>query len=153
MTTPQPSDGHRAMEKLAGTWEGTETMHPSQWDPKGGTAIGRNRSRLALGGFALITDYEQQRDGAITFSGHSVLTYDPKADRHTLHWFDCIGTPPEVFTGGFEGEVMTLAHGGPGMHARLRWDLTTPGKMLCSMEMSPDGEEWKTLFNAEYRLV
>ena len=94
-------------------------MHPSQWDPKGEVAIGRNRQHLSLGGFALITDYEQERDGAITFTGHGVYTYDPKGNGYTLHWFDCMGSPPEVFVGGFEGEVFTLAHGGPGMHARM----------------------------------
>ena len=47
-------------------------MHPSQWDPKGGVAIGRTKSRLALNGFALISDYEQKRDGVVTFTGHGV---------------------------------------------------------------------------------
>jgi hypothetical protein len=49
------------MEKLAGNWEGEEKMPPSRWDPKGGAAIGRRKSRPALNGFALISDYEQDR--------------------------------------------------------------------------------------------
>ena len=48
MDMPQPVPGHSKMEKLAGPWEGEENMHPSQWDPKGGVAIGRTKSRLAL---------------------------------------------------------------------------------------------------------
>jgi hypothetical protein len=151
MGMPTPSPGHLLLEKLAGSWEGEETMHPSQWDPKGGVAIGRNENELTLGGFALITDYEQERDGSITFTGHGVYTYDPKEERYTLHWFDCLGSPPEVFVGGFEGDVLTLAHGGPGMHARMTYDLSTAGTMKGMMEMSPDGNDWKVLFEATYQ--
>jgi hypothetical protein len=150
MDMPKPSPGHRLLEKLAGTWEGEETMHPSQWDPEGGAAIGRNRHELSLGGFALIADYEQERDAAITFTGHGVYTYDPAEDRITLHWFDSLGSPPEVFVGGFEGEILTLSHGGPGMHARMTYDFSTPESMKGMMEMSPDGKEWKVLFEATY---
>ena len=151
MEMPKPSSGHVLLEKLAGSWEGEETMHPSQWDPVGGVAIGRNRQQMSLGGFALITDYEQERDGAITFTGHGVYTYDPKEDRYSLHWFDCMGSPPEVFVGRFEGDVLTLSHGGPGMHARMTYDLSAPETMKAMMEMSPDGEEWKVLFEATYK--
>lgn len=150
MDMPKPADGHRKLEALAGDWEGTETMHPSDWDPAGGTATGRNRSRVSLGGFALINEYEQERDGAITFSGHGVTTYDPGTDLYTLHWFDSMGSPPEVFTGRFEGDVLTMSHGGP-MHARLTWDLTASDAMVSSMEMSQDGTTWNRLFDAIYR--
>ena len=151
MEMPKPSPGHVLLEKLVGSWEGEETIHPSQWDPVGGVAIGRNRQQMSLGGFALITDYEQERDGAITFTGHGVYTYDPNEDRYSLHWFDCMGSPPEVFVGKFEGDVLTLSHGGPGMHARMTSDLSTPETMKAMMEMSPDGEDWKVLFEAIYK--
>ena len=128
-------------------------MYPSQWDPKGGVAHGRNKHSLALGGFALISDYEQERDGAITFTGHGVFTYDPKEDRYSLHWFDCMGSPPEVFAGKFDGERLILAHGGPGMHARMTYDLSSPGAFKGMMEMSPDGKEWKVLFDAVYKRI
>lgn len=150
MEMPKPSPGHAELERLAGRWEGGETMHPSQWDPKGGTAMGRMTSRMALDGFALISDYEQERDGAVTFSGHGVFTFAPDSGLYSLHWFDCIGSPPEHFTGGFEGDRLVLAHGGPGMHARMTYDLATAGVMLSRMEMSPDGAAWGTLFEARY---
>ena len=151
MDMPKPAAGHLLLEKLAGSWEGEETIHPSQWDPKGGVAIGRNNHRLSLGGFALLADYEQERDGAVSFTGHGVYTYDPKEDRYSLHWFDCMGSPPELFVGGFDGDVLTLAHGGPGMHARMTSDFSTSGTMKAMMEMSPDGAEWKVLFEAVYK--
>ena len=61
MEMPKPSLGHILLEKLVGSWEGEETLHPSQWDPVGGVVIGRNRHQISLGGFALIADYEQER--------------------------------------------------------------------------------------------
>jgi len=151
MEMPKPSAGHLKLQTLAGTWEGEETMHPSQWDPQGGTAVGRTRGRVALDGFALLIDYEQERGGAVTFTGHGVMTFDPKSGLYTLHWFDCMGTAPEAFSGRFDGDRLTVAHGGPGMHARLTYDLSKPNRMTTKMEMSKDGAVWNTLFDGQYR--
>lgn len=150
MSMPAPTPGHLRLEALAGRWEGEETMHPSQWDPEGGTTAGRTESRIALNGFALINDYEQERDGNITFAGHGVWRYDPGEDVYELYWFDCLGTPVEVFRGGFDGDVLTVSHAGPGMHARLTYDLSEPRVLRSKMEMAPDGSEWSTLFEARY---
>ena len=151
MDMPQLSPGHKRFEELAGTWEGKETMYPSHWDPKGGTAKGRTTSRVAVGGFALVSDYLQERDGVITFQGHGVYSFDPRNELYTLYWVDSIGSPPEVFTGAFEGKVLTVGHGGKGMQVRLIYDLSQPQVMASSMEMSQDGVEWKKLFDAEYQ--
>ena len=148
---PKPSAGHVLLERLAGQWVGEETMHASQWDPEGGVAVGHNQNALGLDGFAVFSDYHQERDGAITFRGHGVYTYSPDSDRYQLHWFDSMGSPPEVFSGGFEGDVLILAHGGPGMHARLTYAFDGTDEMEVTMEMSPDGAEWSVLFEATYR--
>ncbi|MHC4092753.1 MAG: DUF1579 family protein [Planctomycetota bacterium] len=153
MDMPQPSPGHRKLQLLVGRWEGDENMYASQWDPTGGTAFGRTTSRWGLGGFALISDYEQERDGTITFSGHGVYTYDVRLEQYSLFWVDSMGSPPEVFVGGFTGDVLTLSHAGPPMHVRLTWDFTEPGVLASSMEMSDDGVTWNKLFDAEYRRV
>jgi len=152
MSMPQPTGHHAKLERLTGRWEGTETMYPSPWDPKGGTATGRNDSRVALDGFAVVTDYEQERDGAITFRGHGVMTWDPKDECYTLHWFDSLGSPPEVFRGNFDGDVLTVSHGG-AMHVRLTYDFSNDGIMRSGMQMSPDGRDWATLFECDYRRV
>ncbi|MBA3832129.1 MAG: DUF1579 family protein [Chthoniobacterales bacterium] len=151
MEMPKASAGHRKFERLTGQWEGEETMYPSPWDPQGGTAVGRIRSRLALNGFALINDYEQERNGAVTFTGHGVFTFNPNDEVYTLTWFDCMGSPPEVFKGDFEGDLLRLAHGGPGMHARLTYDLSAAGYLATSIEMSEDGAAWKRFFDARLR--
>ncbi len=150
---PKPTPGHSKLDKLAGSWVGEEKMHPSPWDPEGGIAVGRRKGRLALNGFALILDYEQERDGAITFAGHGVVTFDAGEEIYALHWFDCMGSPPEVFRGRFDGDLFSLAHGGPGMHARLTYDLSDPAEMLAKMEMSRDGAAWSTFFDGRYRRV
>ena len=153
MEMPIPSAGHRKLEKIAGHWEGQEKMYPSPWDPKGGRAIGRIKSRIALKGFALINDYEQERDGVITFTGHGVFTFNPEEELYTLTWFDCMGSPPEVFKGRFAGEVLTVAHGGPGMQARLTYDLSEADHLATSMEMSPDGSTWNRFFDGHFKRI
>ncbi|MEJ2311519.1 MAG: DUF1579 family protein [Gemmatimonadales bacterium] len=150
MSMPKPTSHHQKLEMLAGRWRGSETMYPSPWDPEGGTATGRNDSRLALNGFALITDYEQERDGVITFEGHGVMTYDPNESCYVLHWFDSLGSTPEVFKGNFDGDVLTLGHGGPGAHARLTYDLGREGILRAGMDMSHDGVVWARLFECDY---
>jgi hypothetical protein len=151
MEMPILTPEHRKLEKIAGQWEGEETMYPSPWDPAGGKATGRIKSRIALNGFALINDYEQERAGKVTFSGHGVFTYDPKEKLYSLTWFDCMGVKAEVFKGQFDGDVLRLAHGGPGMHVRLTYDLSEAGQLSTSMEMAQDGVNWARLFDA--RLV
>jgi hypothetical protein len=62
-----------------------------------------------------------------------------------------MGSPPEVFSGGFDGDVLVVAHGGPGMHARMTYDLSTAGTLKMRMDMSRDGTQWMTLFDGVYR--
>jgi Protein of unknown function (DUF1579) len=150
MGMPKPTAGHEKLGRLEGVWEGRETMHPSHWDPKGGVAVGRMTGRVALGGFALIGDYEQERDGVKTFAGHSVFTFDARQGLYSLHWFDCVGSVPEVFTGSFQGDTLVVAHGGPAIHAQLTYELHGPRSLRSKMEMSPDGSVWSTLFEGGY---
>lgn len=149
MEMPKPSAGHLKLEAFAGTWEGREKLFPSPWDPAGGEATGRMRARVALDGFAVIVDYEQERGGEVNFRGHGVFTFDAKEEIYTLTWFDCMGSPPEVFRGRFTGEVLELAHGGPGMHARLTYDLSEAGRLSKRMELSEDGSAWDRFLEGE----
>ncbi len=151
MEMPKPSSGHRTLEKLAGRWEGEEKMYPSPWDPAGGMAIGRMQSRVALDGFALIVDYEQERDGKVTFAGHGVFTFDPRENLYTLTWFDCMGSPPETFKGRCEDDVMVVVHAGPPVHVRLTYDFSEDGTLTKSMQISQDGEDWKRFFDGRLK--
>lgn len=153
MSTPRLTAGHLKLERFVGAWQGTEHMHPSHWAPEGFTALGRNTGRLALGGFAMINEYEQERDGQIAFTGHGVMTYDPESGNYQLTWFDSLGTAPEAFIGRFEGEVLTLVSRRGQTQSRLTYDFRTAGKWLGRMEMSADGKTWQTLFDGSYARV
>jgi Protein of unknown function (DUF1579) len=151
MDMPKPTADHKRLEKLAGIWRGTETMYPSPWDPNGGKAQGETRSRIALGGFAVVCDYKQSRDGKVTFEGHGVYAWDAKASQVVLHWFDMMGQGAEVFRGNWKADVLTVQSQGPMGHARLTYDFTKAGELKSQMEMSPDGSKWNKLFDATYQ--
>ncbi len=153
MEMPQPTDAHVSLGRLAGQWSGEEQMFPSEWDPKGGVAKGSNSARVTLGGFAVVTDYEQERDGQTTFSGHGVWTVDPNDQEKecVLYWFDSIGMGLEVFRGGWDGDVLTVQSRNSMGHARLTHDLSERGVIRTRMETSTDGERWTPMFEGRYQ--
>lgn len=65
MVMPRPSSEHKALDMLVGDWLGEEKIYPSPFDPVGGMATGRTHNQLALDGFAIVQDYEQERNGAV----------------------------------------------------------------------------------------
>lgn len=149
MDMPKPTPGHDALGKFAGDWRGDERMYPSPWDPKGGTATGRHTNTVSLGGFALVTDYEHARGEGVAFTGIGMITFNPASDEYTVHWFDSMGSPPEVFVGHMIGDVLTASHGG-ATHSRLTWALTSPSELHTRIDMSSDGVTWNTMFEGRY---
>ena len=135
MGMPTAGEAHKRLEKLIGEWNGEEVMEPSQWDPKGGTAIGRITNRAALDGFNVIQDYQQERDGQVTFRGHGVFGWDMATQDYVLHWFDSMGMSPNEFRGRFEGDVLTMTSRSAMGHSRTVTDLGQDGtysfKMRC----------------------
>jgi len=151
MDLPKPGADHERLEKLAGPWAGTETMHPSPWDPKGGKAEAVTRGRISLGGFAVVVDYEQRRDGRVTFEGHGVYLWDGEAREVVLHWFDSMGGGREEFRGSWDGDRLTLTSKNPMGYARMLYDFSEPGRLSSAMDMSKDGESWSRLFDGSYQ--
>jgi len=150
MQMPQPTDAHKKLETLVGEWVGTETMQPGPHMPEGGTAEGRVTNRLALGGMAVIQNYEQVGNGQVQYSGHGVFQYDSKTEQYTCAWFDCFGMPPNMFTGTFDGDVLKLQDSGAsGQHMRCQWD-TSGGGLTFEMEGSQDGENWIKMMGGSY---
>jgi hypothetical protein len=75
---PKPGPEHKQIAKLAGKLgRRGEARAPSPFDAKGGTAKARVTNRLALDGFIVTQDYEQERDGKVSFRGHGVFGFDP----------------------------------------------------------------------------
>jgi hypothetical protein len=150
MEMPTPGAAHFKLEKLVGFWRGEERVHPSRWDPRGGEAVGRVRNRVALDGFVLIHEYEQERKGRVALRGHGVIRWDASTEQYVLMWFDSMGMPPNEFRGDFEGDVLTFTSEEPQGWIRAVWDFGEEGRYSYLMETSVDGEHWSPLMEGEY---
>jgi len=150
MEMPKPTEAHRKLDALAGSWIGKETIPPCPWDPAGGTATGRCENRVSVAGFLLVHDYEQERNGAITFRGHGVFTFDATEKCHVLHWWDSMGVAPNVFKGNFNGSELQMVCVDSQGHSRVTWNLPGGPTYRFKMEMSQDGQQWMTLMEGDY---
>jgi hypothetical protein len=148
---PTPGAAQKQIAKLAGNWSGDEVMAPSPWDPKGGTAKGKATNRVACDGWVVIQEYEQARDGKVTFRGHGVFSHDDKKNQAVLNWYDSMGGGPGVFTGTWKGDVLAMTGpSGMGGTARLTFDVTG-GAYKFTMEASQDGKKWMELMRGSYK--
>jgi hypothetical protein len=144
MEMPKPTEAHKKFALMAGRWTGEECISPSPWDPKGGTAKSRSDNRVALNGFVLLHDYEQERNGAVTFRGHGVLSFDSPQQCYVMHWWDSTGSPVNEFKGKFDGPVLEMTSSGPQGLNRVLWDFSRAGRYRFKMDVSPDGKQWMT---------
>jgi hypothetical protein len=150
MQMPTPTAAHLRLERLVGKWRGEERVHPSPFDPVGGPAVGRVDNRMALDGFAVIQDYEQERGGRVAFRGHGVFRFDPSRNLYALTWFDSAGQPPSEFWGTFEGEVLTVTQVTAQGQVRASWDLRDPNRYTYQMDVSADGRSWAPFMSGSY---
>ena len=150
MEMPKPGPGHKLLESFTGNWKGEETMHPSAWDPEGGVSQATLANRAVCDGFYVAGDYEQQRGGAVTFRGHSVMGFEQKTQDYVLHWFDSMGMGDDVFRGKLKGPVLTVTSKSPMGHHRLTYDVAEKGTLRSKMEMSEDGKQWQVMFEGVY---
>jgi hypothetical protein len=86
----------RLNELFTGTWRGEETLHPSDWDLKGGTAFGTWVVHPSLDGFCLLVDYTEERGGKILYRGHGIHGFDAQTNTFCAYWFDNIGVMPKA---------------------------------------------------------
>jgi hypothetical protein len=148
---PKPTEQHRKLQALAGTWTGEETMFPSPWDPKGGKATSRVVSRMEVDGFFLINDYVQERGGHPTYRGHGVFGWDGKQKCYTMHWFDAMCAPgAEPAKGTWEGNQLVFQQQSPMGHGRFTYDFQGEGRHTFRMEQSEDGTKWVTFLESVY---
>ncbi|MCB9832823.1 MAG: DUF1579 family protein [Planctomycetes bacterium] len=153
MEMPGPNEFHRALDVLVGRWVGKEQMHPSPWSPEGHVAEAEIDNRAALGGFAVIQDYRQSMGGVTTYEGHGVLSHDASSGLYRMHWWDSMGTPCNVFSGGFEGDRLRLVGENPTVKSRTTFELAeaAAGRYSFVMEVSLDGENWASFMEGDYR--
>jgi hypothetical protein len=148
----KPTEEHQKLvSALAGHRTGTETMHPSPWDPQGGTATATVDARAACDGFCVITDYVQKRDGRVSYVGHGVTGYDAQHRRYLQHWSDSVGgMPPEAKPGVWEGDTLTFHGAGPAGRTRYVYRFAGPGVQEFRIEVSPDGNHWHPFLEGRY---
>ena len=147
---PELTEAHEKLKALVGTWRGTETIRPSPFDPKGGAALGIVSNRLALDGFAVIQDYEQQRDGRTNFRGHGIFRWDSDKNAYLLHWLDSVGGPVSEMRGSFNGNILQLVGQSPTGQSRATFDFSGQRRYTYRMEVSPDGQQWFSFIEADY---
>jgi hypothetical protein len=118
-------------------------------------AEGRTVSRLAVGGRALVSEYEQTTEGDVTLRAHSVLRRveedDETEPHYVLHFFsEMSGAEPTVLRGGAEGGALVLEGPGPGgvMRQTIRYE--DDRMTVVSASRSEDGE-WSPTFRGSYR--
>lgn len=150
MDMPKPTPAHDRLKKFLGKWKGEEKLSPSPWDPKGGIAVGIAENRSAVDGFAVVQDYVQMRDGKPSFRGHGVIAYDGIERCYAMHWFDSMGTPPNIYRGNVEGDVLKLSTAFPGGMSRCSWDLRNEREYRFTLDMSQDGKSWQPMMDGTY---
>jgi hypothetical protein len=107
MHTPQLQPEHQRLAQLAGSWIGRETIQPSAWSPKGGTARCAFDARLVAGGFFLVSDYvHEEGTTGMNLRAHAVTGWDPERRAYVQHWFDAFGR--DEGRGVWEGDTLTF---------------------------------------------
>jgi len=147
---PRPGPEHDILARMAGSWVCEETMHPSAWSPEASTSEGRSSTRM-LEGFFAVCDYEQVKDGSVTFRGHGVYGWDPVAAEYVMYWFDSMGGAGGVARGTYADGVLTFQSTSPMGHHRYRYTFPDADRMTFQMAHSEDGETWKPTMDSIYR--
>jgi uncharacterized protein DUF1579 len=139
-------------ELFSGTWRGEEKLHPSDWDPKGGTGFGTWVAHPSLDGFFTIVEYTEERDGKINYRGHGVYGWDPHQKAYVHYWFDNMGFPPKApIVGHLEGNKYwyTTEDGGKKQRMTYEWN---GDKLEFRIETSKDGS-WSPMHEGRYTRV
>jgi hypothetical protein len=152
MDMPRPTAAHERLHVLVGEWFGHETLSPSPWGP-GGEALGRSTCRLAMDGFFVVQDYEEEKDGKVVFRGHGVYGYDAQADQYAWYWVDSMGSVPAAPSrGSWEGDVLTFRSKGPHGEGRYTFRFEGDRTYHFRIDNSFDGgKTFQMLMEGTYR--
>jgi hypothetical protein len=153
MEMPTPTREHERLAALAGEWTGEERVHPSPWDPTGGTATAKSTMRVGLEGFVIIGDYEHTRDQS-RFLGHAVFTWDAAERKYLMYWFDSMGFPPRgPAKGSWTDEGLVLVDQHPMGQTRYTYRLDGRSRYTLRIENSLDGQKWTPFIDGAYKRV
>jgi hypothetical protein len=154
MEMPKPGAEHEKLKAMVGTFIADERLHPSPWDPDGGTAKGQLIARLGLDGFFVISDYSEDRGEGPSFRGHGVYGWDAEQQRYTMHWFDSTGGDPGApVLGTWEGDRLTFERSEPERGWHRYAYVFNPEGYRFTISMSKDGKDWKPWMEADFKRV
>ncbi len=156
-----PGPEHQVLAQLSGTWEGPEVLMPAPGSQEKHQRLGRIQARV-LEQFFVISDYVQKQDGAVTYRGHGVYSYDPSEQKYVMYWFDSMGGAGGVAKGEYVDGVLTFLNTSPMGQHRYRYTFLPrkdgpPGKGATQdrtrfeMSMSRDGKTWHDFMVGEYQ--
>lgn len=150
---PKPGMHHERLYALVGRWEGEEELEPSPWGP-GGPAVGRFTNQVAVDGFFVVSDYEEEKDGEVVFRGHGVYGWDDIEKSYVLYWFDSMGlAPSRPARGSWVGDDLVFLLEQPGGKVRYSHTFPEEGRYVFRLDSQRDGEVWRRVMEAAYRRV
>ena len=160
---------HTRLHRLAGEWLGEEMVYPSGPD-RGGRASSHTIARIELDGCFVVTDYVEEREGAVPYRGHGIYGWDAQSQTYTMHWFDSMGSfSTTVARGQWNEATGELAFeqrthqgyaryvyrfpspaggGGPGTSGGTGSDV-----YLFRIESSRDGRDFRPFMEGKYKRV
>jgi uncharacterized protein DUF1579 len=149
---PEVTDTHRKLHRFAGHWRSDETMFETPWT-KGGPAQGAVKAEVILGGFFVKSDYEQARNGAVSFLDHSLVTFDQADAQVKLFGFDSLGfVPPAPAAGQWQDDRLILIRTSPRGQARHDYLFENEDTYRLALSNSTDGgKNWVDVLRGVYR--
>ena len=106
-----PSEGHKALEPLVGTW-----TYTAQWwmapDAPPEAMTGRSVNSLVFGGRFLKQEIQGEAQGQPPFEGLGFTGYDNIRKEYQTVWFDNMATGMMVGNGQFDAATNTLTDQG-----------------------------------------
>jgi len=150
---------HTRLHRLAGEWLGEEMVYASATDP-GGRASSHTIARVDLDGFFVVTDYVEEREGAVPYRGHGIYGWDAQSASYTMCWFDSMGSFPTTvargqwkWTDAEPGGELAFEQRTHQGYARYVYRFTGVEVYLFRIESSRDGRDYRPFMEGKYKRV
>jgi hypothetical protein len=139
------------LSRLAGEWQGDETIATTRWG-QGGPARGHFNAGMQLNGRILVQDYREEREGKVVLQAHAVFVAEPDHDQYCLHWFDSYGfVPGTPAPGMWDGERLRFVRSSPRGQTRHSYAFEGDDAFTLKLESSFDGGvKWELVASGVY---
>jgi hypothetical protein len=159
MELSKPSENHKLLANVVGTWSYTVKWWMSPEAPPS-ESTGTSVARAAMGGRYFITDHtgKMQMPGAdgkmmnMEFKGMAIEGYDNAKKKFVSSWIDNMGTGIMATEGTYDADSKTFTYNGeyepmPGMKVKMREVIKITDKDHRTFEFFEDrgGKEVKTM--------